>query len=170
MDTSPNGRIEDFADSEHPNGERAFAHLGQYLADDGWYPQPIEGVKSYRMFYNGKNGEFRCYALVRVELEQFIFYAVSTVKVPEHMRLAAAEYITRANYGLRIGNFEMDFSDGEIRFKSSLDFEGVELSDHLIRNAIYPAVQLLDQYLPGLLKVVFGGVEPHEAIDEIESS
>jgi hypothetical protein len=120
------------------------------------------------MFYNGRNGEFRCFATVRVDLEQFIFYAVAAVKVPESERPAAAEYITRANYGLRIGNFEMDFSDGEIRYKSSLDFEGEELSNNLIRNAIYPAVQLLDQYLPGLLKVVFGGMEPKEAIAEIE--
>ena len=84
------------------------------------------------------------------------------------MRLAVAEYITRANYGLRIGNFELDFDDGEVRYKSSLDFESVELTPGLIRNTIYPAVQTMDRYLPGVLSVVFGGKSAEEAIAAIE--
>lgn len=30
-----------------------------------------------------------------------------------------AEFLTRANYGLVFGNFEMDMHDGEIRYKPS---------------------------------------------------
>ena len=83
-------------------------------------------------------------------------------------RSAVAEYLTRANYGLRIGNFELDYADGEVRYKSSLDFEGQTLTAELIRNAIYPAVHTMDRYLPGLLRVTFGGATPHEAIEEVE--
>ncbi len=152
----------------HPNALAAYETLGQFLAGDGWHPQPIDGQHAYRTYYKGKHGELRCYAQIRVDLEQFLFYAVSTVKVPEEARPAVAEFITRANYGLRIGNFELDYSDGEVRYKSSLDFEGEPLAPNLIRNAIYPAVQTLDSYLPGLMKVAFGGRTPFEAIDEIE--
>lgn len=166
-DTSPNGQHAE-ADQEHPNGMRAFAALGRFLEQDGWYPQKVEDRYAYRAYYNGKNGEIRCYASVRVDLEQFIFYAITTIRAPEPMRPAVAEYLTRANYGLRIGNFELDFSDGEVRCKSSLDFEGETLSDSLIKHAIYPAVHLMDDYLPGLMKVAFGGVSPAEAIAEIE--
>jgi hypothetical protein len=69
---------------------------------------------------------------------------------------------------LRIGNFEMDYSDGEVRYKSSLDFEGEPLTTPLIKNAIYPAVQTMDRYLPGLMSVVYGDKSPSEAITEIE--
>jgi hypothetical protein len=120
------------------------------------------------MSYTGKNGDLRCYAIVRVDLEEFLFYAVAPIKVPEDDRAAVAEYLTRANYGLRIGNFELDYSDGEVRYKSSLDFEGQQLTSDLIRNAIYPAVHTMDRYLPGLLRVTFGGATPHEAIEEVE--
>ncbi|HWQ11767.1 MAG TPA: YbjN domain-containing protein [Roseiflexaceae bacterium] len=168
-DPSPNGAEgHGGAAGEHSNGLRAYATLGRFLSDDGWFPQPLEDVHSYRMSYNGSSGDLRCYATVRVELEQFIFYAVAGVRVPEERRVAAAEFLTRANYGLRIGNFELDFADGEVRYKSSLDFEGEQLSGNLIRNAIYPAVQVMDQYLPGLLRVAFGGASPAEAIAEIE--
>jgi hypothetical protein len=165
-DTSPNGRIED--DDEKSNGQRAYEFLGEFLRADGWYPQSVPESHAYRMAYSGGHAELRCVARVNIEAEQFFFYAIATIKVPEGARPAVAEFLTRANYGLRIGNFEMDFSDGEVRYKSSLDFEGDSLSGNLIRNAIYPAVNNLDEYMPGLLKVAFGSTTPQEAIQEIE--
>lgn len=153
---------------ENRNGLQAFDLLSNYLDEDEWFPRRIEGKYAYSMSYSGKNGDLRCYAIVRVDLEEFLFYAVAPVKVPEEVRVAVSEYLTRANYGLRIGNFELDYSDGEVRYKSSLDFEGQTLTADLIRNAMYPAVHTMDRYLPGLLRVSFGGSTPHEAIEEVE--
>ena len=149
-------------------GVRAFEAVGKFMEEDGWHPQPLDENFVYRAYFVGHNGEVTCFAQVRPDLEQFIFYVVMPVRVPANMRVTVAEYITRANYGLRIGNFEMDFDDGEVRYKSSLDFEGVELTTGLIRNAIYPAVQTMDRYLPGLLSVIFGGKSAEEAILAIE--
>jgi hypothetical protein len=152
------------------NGLQAFETLGQFLTEDEWYPQQLEDKTIYRVGFSGKNGQLTCFAQIRVDLEQLLFYAVAPVKVPEDLRVAAAEFITRANYGLRIGNMEMDFSDGEIRYKSSLDFEGETLTPQLIKLAIYPAVQTLDRYLPGLMAVIYGGKTPAEAVTEVEES
>ena len=156
-------------EASNPNGLAAFVTLGEFLQQDGWYPQRMEGRTIYRAFFSGKNGEFPCFAQIVVPLEQFVFYCVATVHAPEELRPSVAEYITRANYGLRIGNFELDYSDGEVRYKSSLDFEGVTLTPALIRNTIYPAVTTMDRYLPGLMKVIYGGRTPYEAIAEIET-
>lgn len=155
--------------NEHKeNSLQAFAILGQFLEKDKWHPQQLEDRYVYRMGFSGKNGQTACYAQIRVDLEQFIFYVIAPVKAPEEARLAVAEFITRANYGLRIGNFELDFNDGEVRYKSSLDFEGVTLTTELIEHAIYPAVQTMDRYLPELMKVIYGDKPPAEAIAEIE--
>ncbi|WP_049790798.1 hypothetical protein [Trichormus azollae] len=51
-----------------------------------------------------------------------------------------AECITRANYGMIIGNFELDFNDGEIRYKTSIDAEGERLSFALIKQVVYANV------------------------------
>lgn len=155
---------------ENRNGLQAFDLLSTYLDDDEWFPHRIEGKYAYSMNYSGTYGDLRCYAIVRVDLEEFLFYAVAPVKVPEEVRSAVAEYLTRANYGLRIGNFELDYADGEVRYKSSLDFEGQILTADLIRNAIYPAVHTMDRYLTGLLRVSFGGATPLEAIEEAEGT
>jgi len=147
---------------------QAFATLGRFLENDEWHPQRLEDKYLYRMGFSGKNGQTTCFAQVRVDLDQFLFYVVVPVKAPEDLRPAVAEFVVRANYGLRIGNFEMDFNDGELRYKSSLDFEGATLTAELIRNAIYPAVQTTDRYLPGLMAVIYGGEAPAEAVAEIE--
>ncbi len=153
---------------ENQNALQAFDTLAQFLEDDGWHPQRIEERYIYRMGFSGKNGQVSCFAQIRMDLEQFLFYAVAPTKAPEDARMAVTEFITRANYGLRIGNFELDFDDGEVRYKSSLDFEGAALTTELIKNAIYPAVQTMDRYLPGLMSVFYASKSPAEAIAEIE--
>jgi len=46
-------------------------------------------------------------------------------------RPAIAAYLSGVNYDLAIGNWEMDLSDGEIRFRTSLDYEGDDLTPAL---------------------------------------
>jgi hypothetical protein len=155
-------------DDEHANGRHAFLKLGDYLREHEWNPQQLADQYIYRMPFMGTNGNMYVYTQVRVEAEQFICYVMAPIKAAEEVRPAVAEFLTRANYGLYIGNFELDYADGEIRYKSSIDFEGVPLSVELIRNTLYPALQLMDRYLPGLMKVAYAGMVPAEAINEIE--
>lgn len=141
--------------------------LEQFLIEDGWHPQRLDDQTAFMAYYVGENGEYRCYFQVRTELHQFFCYVLAPVRIPEERLIVAAEYLTRANYGLRIGNFEMDFEDGEVRYKTSLDFEDETLTDNWIRYCIYPAVYTMDRYMPGLMKV-YAGTNAEEAIDEVE--
>jgi len=149
-------------------GTRAFVTLGEFLEADDWHPQRLGEKTIYRTIFPGESGQVACFAQVRTDLEQFVFYVMAPVKAPEDVRQAVAEYIAGANYGLQVGNFEMDFRDGEVRYKSSLESEDVHLSPELIQHAIYPAVQTMDRYLPGLMRVIYSGASPGEAIDAIE--
>ncbi len=154
---------------ENANGLHGFQVLEEFLEADDWKPHRMENKHAFSMSYTGENGDYRCYAILRVDLEEFLFYIVAPVRVPSADRPAVAEYVARANYGLRIGNFELDYADGEVRFKSSINFEEEQLTSGMLRNAIYPALHTLDRYLPGLLRVSFGGATPLEAIEEVES-
>jgi hypothetical protein len=73
------------------------------------------------------------------------------------------EYLTRINYGLIIGNFEMDFDDGEIRYKTSIDVEDDPLTPALIRPVIYVNLLNMDRFLPGLEAVLTGELTPQAA-------
>ncbi|NDJ53950.1 MAG: TIR domain-containing protein [Chloroflexi bacterium] len=154
---------------EHSPGMIAFEAVGRWLEQDGWYPSRLGERTVYTMRFAGRNGEMNCYAQVIPELELFLFYVVAPIKAQEEHRLAIAEFIARANYGMRIGNFEMDFNDGELRYKTSIDFEGETLTDNLIMRVVYPGCQTMDRYLPAMMKVIFGGVSPLDAVMEVES-
>lgn len=154
----------------HPNAIRAFDTLGAFLEEDEWYPVRADGWYGYWVNYTGSNAEIRCFAQIRVETEILLIYAMSPVVIPEDKRPAVAEFVARANYGLNIGNFELNFNDGRLRFKTSLDFEDADLTPSLIRNAIYPAVRTMNSYLPGVFKLLYGSITPAEAIVEIEGN
>jgi hypothetical protein len=70
---------------------------------------------------------------------------------------------------MAIGNFEMDFEDGEVRFKTSIDVEGTELSLELLNPLLYANVLMMDQYLPGLMSVIYSDVSPATAVEQVES-
>jgi hypothetical protein len=151
-----------------PGGPSALATLATFLTADGWRPQRIAGRRAFAMTYRGASGSFACVAELRSEAEQLICYAVAPIAAPPARLPAVAEFISRANDGAYIGSFELSYSSGEVRCRSSIDFEGETLSEGLIRNTIYPAVRLMDAYLPGLTRVIVHGAAPRDVINEIE--
>ncbi len=139
-----------------------------FFSEDDWPTQELDEA-TIRTGFSGKNGKYTCYGRCREAEEQFAFYAISPMNVPEEHRAAIAEFITRANYGMIVGNFEMDFSDGEIRYKASVDVEGSSLDTAMVKQMVYAAVYMMDKYVPGVMKVVYAGVSPQDAIAEIEA-
>lgn len=140
----------------------------RFFTEDEWPFSEIEGKAMLRTGFSGDNGNWTCIARAREEQEQFIFYSIAPNNVPEDRRLAAAEFLTRANYGLVIGNFELDFSDGEVRYKTSIDVEGDRLTSPLLKQMVYANVLTMDRYMPGLMAVTYGNVKPVDAITQVE--
>ena len=84
-----------------------------------------------------------------------------------------AEFICRANYGLKYGNFEFDFRDGEIDFKMTCDCEGDEedtlsYSKNIINAALHAPITLMYRYAPGLIDVLYKEVAPEDAVKTCE--
>jgi len=61
----------------------------------------------------------------------------------------------------------MDWADGEVRFKVSADVE-TKPSFDVIRRVVYTNILVMDQYLPGIMNVVYTNASPEQAIDEVE--
>jgi hypothetical protein len=141
----------------------------QFFREDDWPHTQIEGKPILRTAFSGKNGNWHCFAQAREDQFRFLFYSVCPANTPEHKRMAMAEFLTRANYGLIIGNFEMDFNDGEVRFKTSIDVEGDQLTSALIKQMVYANVFTFDKYLPGIMKVMYTDVRPLDAVNEVEN-
>jgi hypothetical protein len=147
-----------------------FDTIISFFKDDEWPVSQIEDELILRTAFQGDNGQWACYARVREDQSQVSFHSVCPVNAQEKTLLAMAEFLTRANFGLIIGNFEMDFDDGEIRYKTSADVEGIELQPIFIKNLVYANVVIIDKYLPGIMAVASGTATPEEAIAMVEGA
>ncbi|MEH2124219.1 YbjN domain-containing protein [Nostoc sp.] len=151
-----------------PTNGNIFEEIINFFQADNWPFVQLPGQPALQIPFQGENGKWNCYARARSEQNQFVFYSICPVNAPENKRLAVAEFITRANSGMMIGNFELDLTDGEISYKTSIDVEGDRLSFALIQRVVYANVTMMDEYLPGIMSVIYGNVSPEEAIAKIE--
>ncbi|MBI5242512.1 MAG: YbjN domain-containing protein [Elusimicrobia bacterium] len=147
---------------------RLLSAVELWLKSEDWRFVPIDGESAFRMDVQGKSGIWTCFARTDEDREIFMFHSVLPNRVPEGRRPAAAEFLTRANYGMLIGNFEMDYGDGEVRFKTSLCIADGTLTPGMICKIVSYNLSTLDRYLGGLNKVVYGDADPARAIHEIE--
>jgi hypothetical protein len=91
-------------------------------------------------------------------------FAGPALRVPEPQRIRMAESITRANYGLGVGAFEMSFTDGEIRYRTEIDFDGGTLTTRMVNNMIGAAVVFWSRYLAAFSRVMAEEISPAEAM------
>ena len=173
--------------------------MANFFKKDDWPATQVEGQTAMSMNFQGQNARWGCLGRVDEDKQLVLFYSYCPIKAPEDKRPILADFLTRANYGLYVGNFEMDFNDGEVRYKTSIDVEGnksiddepaatpnttngasstptpapasepVELSFALMKRVVYDNVGVMDKYMPGIMAVVYGGASPTEAIAKVES-
>lgn len=159
---------------------RIFEVAAAYFDEKGWPFTIVDGPEvedagsneSSRvlgMSFEGRRGSWTCYARIEEDLDQFVFYSICPVISPASRCTAVAELLTRANFDLLVGNFELSFADGEIRFKTSVDVAGDRLTTALIGNLVFANLAMLDRYLPGIRSVIDGTQSPTDAVESAEA-
>lgn len=122
------------------------------------------------MNLTGKSGNFRTFVEVRQGQKRVLVYVESPVKVPGMRRSLAAEFLMRVNYSLALGGFELDFRDGEVRYRNGIDVDGGVLSNEMIRQLIMVPAATMDRFFGGLMQVVYGTTMPAEAFEECRNN
>ena len=119
--------------------------------------QPVhrdDEQRNVSVHYEGANGSWPLVAQAFEDRGQLVVYSLCPIEIPQEHRTAAAVFLTDANAGMYLGNFELYREDGEVRFKTSIDAR--ELSDELIKPLIAASVAMMDRYLPGIAAVAAG--------------
>lgn len=146
-----------------------FQQIVEFFKQQEWQFTTIEDKAIALLGISGKNGKFQCVADVREDEKKFIFLSICGANVPENKRIQVNELLTRLNFGIFLGNFEMDFEDGEIRFKTSIYFGDSELSSEIIENLILSNISTMDLYLDAIMKLIYGNHTALEIYERIES-
>ena len=148
---------------------RIYDTMVAWFREDDWNFQEAEEDGFLVLAFQGKNATWQCFAQASEEREQFVLYSVAPVRVAEDKLATMAEFLTRANYGLVLGNFELDYADGEVRYKTSFDASGVVDLVPLFMPCVYANVLTADRYFPGITAVLYASQTPEEAIAFVET-
>jgi len=103
------------------------------------------------------------------ESELFQVFGYSPIRVPEGCRPAIAEAVARANYGLRLGKFELDLDDGDLRFQTAQIMTGDSVGEEVIDRMISATLNMLDTYFPAFMSVIYANELPKDAVERVEA-
>lgn len=150
-----------------PVGADNLARLRDYLDTHSWNYTLSEDHPLIRMGYTGSHGEWMVYlaaeddGVVRV-------HSVLSQRIPEDRRFEISHLLTLANFQFRIGGFQFDFSDGELRFHTSMDIEGGVLTPTMIENLLWFNLSTTDRYYRAIMAVSYGNVAALTAFEELD--
>jgi hypothetical protein len=142
-----------------------FEQVTNFFDRQEWNSEILEGRTTLTMRVTMPAGTWDVFVDVRETESQLTIYSVAPFNVPKEKLADMAEFQARINYGLIIGNFEMDWDDGEIRFKTSLDFKNDRLSDTLLGQLFNANLRNMNLFFPGLEAVIDGIKSPLEIMD-----
>ena len=81
-----------------------------------------------------------------------------------NLRPLVAEFVARANHRLVIGHFDLDMDDGRLRYHVGHAIGESVLDDETVGRLIGTALNTTDRYYPALMRVLFGGHTPADAV------
>ena len=101
------------------------------------------------------------------ETDTVMCFVYLPVVVPEARRPAVAELAARINYRLSLGCFDFDPDDGVLRARDSLDLQGMELTAGILQGLRDAAIATADHYNAAVMRVLYAGISPKQALDEL---
>lgn len=154
---------------------RIYDALSNYLTRSEWQFAPVEDGVSVALRFKGDDDEWSCVAQALEDEGIFLFFSIVPDDVATGRRQAVGEFVTRANYGMLTGAFELSFDSGDLRYRTGLrlgllsndDWAAGGLAEQLVEEAVRSNLVTMNTYITALRAVV-GGADPETAISEIE--
>ena len=107
---------------------------------------------------------WKCLFVFHPYVPQVAYYGYFPFQIPEDRRPYAMEILHRCNSGLILGNFEYDFATHEIRFKSSIDLQGQQISHVFLHSLMKVNRMTMKQYFTPLLACLVYSMSIEDAL------
>lgn len=140
-----------------------------YFTKNEWqYDKRDEDTVAASFSLNSKIKNIR--VLFSVSEHDFIIRGISPIGPGKEEMAAAAEYLTRANYGLVLGKFELDYDRGIVAYALNQRFYGrASINEKVIDSSLDMVIAMFERYGEGLVNVVMGHADPKEEIEKAEA-
>jgi len=84
------------------------------------------------------------------------------------MRPSVAELVARANFGLKVGTFEFDLKDGEVRYHITHLLENLTIGEELLLRLFNTGMSTTDRYFSAFMQHIYSGVTAEDAVYMVE--
>lgn len=145
------------------------AAIEQYLKDDEWHYTFDEEREIIRCGINLKNRLKECRIIADIDENKYLTLALINLNCDEEHRDELAKFLTMVNYGLLIGNFEMDYNDGEVRYKVATNCKDCIPSQAVVEDSMMLPAVMFEQYGDAIVDVMFGVKTAEQAYKDAES-
>jgi len=122
-------------------------------------------TKSLQLFITGDCAVYNCRLQLTHDddlIQVRVHYPVSARDAK--IRPLVAEALARANHGMSIGRFDIDLDSGEIHFHLGQVVRDHGLDDEIIGGVFSAAIATADRYFPAIMRVMFAGHTPADAV------
>jgi hypothetical protein len=137
--------------------EHGYQHLNQDQSDD-----------TLRGQVRLQSGVFGLVIDTGTDPDEMNIYLYLPDAVPEAKRYTVMEYLTRINQHLPMGHFDIDLEDGRVRFVVNQLLERGQLPAELTLTLMRRALDRVETFFPGILRIVHGNLHAIAAKNEIE--
>jgi hypothetical protein len=155
-------------DERRPSMNAAYEKLIQHLEEHNIRYLTDSDDQSVCADFRGETGTYRVIAQIDAGDGLFQVFGQSNVRVPAGSRPAIAEAVARANYGLKVGKFEFDTDEGDLRFHAAHILMYDSLEGETIQRLMGTTIAMLNMYLPAFLSVIYGNEPPKDAVRQVE--
>lgn len=98
--------------------------------------------------------EYPMEVVIHLMEDAFVCYCILPTDIPQELYNAVGEYLHRINYGLINGNFELDYTDGAVQYKTFGYCPDGTVSEELLAAVIVAPFAIINRYHPGLLALL----------------
>ena len=143
--------------------------IGTYLTEQNWEFtfDEIGGIFTVEADLECKLGA--ALVVYQVTEDSFLCYTTITDEVPAEMKAVVGEYLHRANYGLPRGNFEFDYDEGSVHFKTFFDCSEGTVTEKQLEESISIGLTVFDHYGDGLYELMNSSSQARRMILKAEN-
>ena len=138
-----------------------------FEANEGKYEQNSEHKGMFIAGVETDSGDFEVLVPAEDSDKQLTCFGICLDEVPEDRRSDVAEYIIRVNNNLMNAVFDMDYDDGDVRVRSSMNFADAQPTADAVALLLHGAISSADVYYPGLQTVIDGEAAPEDALEDV---
>ena len=149
------------------NEETALAFFARHLDEQKWNYHRVGDTATLFSGFNGDDALWDFNMCARQKGDGLFLLGVNSFipnKARPERRAACAELLSRINFELSLGCFEMNHDDGEIRFRTSVVLPAADITSGVVEHLLRSNLAIVDQRLKQIMAVLYSNCTPTEAL------